>query len=275
MSQSAAGTPCGPAGSNRPAGGIERPNPGIAARLLCLLLTLSVLRIAMAAAPTEDPFADRRDRLVESIELQVEATSDSLGTDRLEPRVIRAMRTVPRERFVPAWLRAQAYLDAPLPIGRGQTISQPFVVAVMSHLLDISPGDRVYELGTGSGYQAAVLAQMGAEVYSVEIVPELAERAAATLAALGYDNAHVRQGDGYRGWPEAAPFDGVIVTAAHPEIPEPLLQQLKVGGRMVMPVGDLGHVQQLMVLTKQPDGSLAQRRVLPVRFVPITGPSGR
>jgi protein-L-isoaspartate(D-aspartate) O-methyltransferase len=140
--------------------------------------------------------------------------------------------------------------------------------------LDLPPdGGRVYELGTGSGYQAAVLAEMGAEVYSVEIVPELAEQAAETLTALGYDNVQVRAGDGYRGWPEAAPFDAIIVTAAGPEIPDPLVDQLKVGGRLVMPLGPTQHSQDLIVLTKHEDGELRRREVLPVRFVPITGDS--
>ncbi|MGB5832659.1 MAG: protein-L-isoaspartate(D-aspartate) O-methyltransferase [Thiohalocapsa sp.] len=229
----------------------------------------------MSATPTPDRYTAERNRLVDLIERDVRATAAHLGTDRLDPAVIRAMRAVPRERFVPERLRDQAYRDHPLPIGGGQTISQPYIVAIMSHLTGISAGQRIYELGTGSGYQAAVLAHMGAEVYSVEIVPELAERATATLSALGYDNAHVRAGDGYQGWPEAAPFNAVIVTAAHPEVPPPLLDQLAIGGRMVMPVGEIDGIQKLMVLTKRPDGELERRDVLPVRFVPVTGPSVR
>ncbi|MCG6943335.1 MAG: protein-L-isoaspartate(D-aspartate) O-methyltransferase [Thiohalocapsa sp.] len=213
--------------------------------------------------------------MVDGIERDVISTSGYLGTDRLDPAVIRAMRSVPREQFVPRRLWPYAYLDSPLPIGSGQTISQPYIVAVMSHLAGVKAGERVYELGTGSGYQAAVLAAMGAEVYSVEIVPALAARAAATLARLGYDKVHVRAGDGYLGWPEAAPFDAVVVTAAHPAIPQPLIDQLKVGGRLVMPVGDTDETQRLTLLTKQPDGSLKRRRVLPVRFVPITGDGAR
>jgi protein-L-isoaspartate(D-aspartate) O-methyltransferase len=221
--------------------------------------------------PTGDErFAAARERLVRGIERDVARTGEYLGTDRLDPAVIRAMRTVPREEFVPPRLRAQAYLDSPLPIGSGQTISQPYIVAVMSHLAGVGAGDRVYELGTGSGYQAAVLGAMGVTVYSVEIVPELAERAAATLARLGYDEVHVRAGDGYLGWPEEAPFDAVVVTAAHPEIPRPLIDQLAVGGRLVMPVGGTDEIQQLTVLTKQPDGTLDTDELLPVRFVPVT-----
>ncbi len=231
--------------------------------------------MSAGSAADDARFAAARERLVDGIERDVVQTSGYLGTDRLDPAVIRALRTVPREEFVPPRLRAQAYLDSPLPIGLGQTISQPYIVAVMSHLAGVKAGERVYELGTGSGYQAAVLGAMGVTVYSIEIVPELAERAAATLARLGYDKVHVRAGDGYLGWPEAAPFDAVMVTAAHPKIPQPLIDQLKVGGRLVMPVGDTYETQQLTVLTKQPDGTLKRRQVLPVRFVPITGKGAR
>lgn len=205
------------------------------------------------------------------VEGDVRRTSAYLGTNRLDTAVMRALRVVPRERFVPETLSRQAYGNHPLPIGKGQTISQPYIVAVMSQLIAIKPGDRVYELGTGSGYQAAVLAEMGAEVYTVEIVPELAQRAAGVLADLGYTKVRVRQGDGYLGWPEAAPFDAVIVTAAGPEIPQPLVDQLRVGGRLAMPLGSATENQTLIVATKRADGGLDQRDVLPVRFVPITG----
>ena len=205
------------------------------------------------------------------VEGDVRRTSAYLGTNRLDTAVMRALRVVPRERFVPETLSRQAYGNHPLPIGKGQTISQPYIVAVMSQLIAIKPGDRVYELGTGSGYQAAVLAEMGAEVYTVEIVPELAQRAAGVLADLGYTKVRVRQGDGYLGWPEAAPFDAVIVTAAGPDIPQPLVDQLCVGGRLAMPLGSATENQTLIVATKRADGGLDQRDVLPVRFVPITG----
>jgi protein-L-isoaspartate(D-aspartate) O-methyltransferase len=239
-------------------------------------LGLGAAAMSAGSPPTDEArFTAARERLVDAIERDVASTSHYLGTNRLDPAVVRAMRSVPREAFVPPGLRGQAYLDSPLPIGNGQTISQPYIVAVMSHLAGVEAGDRVYELGTGSGYQAAVLGAMGVEVYSVEIVPELAERAAATLARLGYDQVHVRAGDGYLGWPEAAPFDAVVVTAAHPEIPQPLIDQLAVGGRLVMPVGGMHEIQQLTVLTKQPDGSLETEELLPVRFVPITGESAR
>jgi len=251
----------------------HRPRSSAAARVVALAASLSLAAsslMAMGGSPGLDPAA-ARERLVQEVEDDVRMTSRYLGTDRLDPEVIRALRTVPRERFVPEGVRDLAYANRPLPIGQGQTISQPYIVAIMSHLIGIRPGDRVYELGTGSGYQAAVLAEMGAEVYSVEIVPELAERAAALLASLGYGKVRVRAGDGYLGWPEAAPFDAVIVTAAGPEVPRPLLDQLKVGGRLVMPLGGEPYDQDLVVVTKQADGSVHTRDVLPVRFVPITG----
>jgi protein-L-isoaspartate(D-aspartate) O-methyltransferase len=161
----------------------------------------------------------QRDALVAEIERQIEQTALELGTDRLDPRVAAALRKVPRHAFVPAALSAEAYANHPLPIGSGQTISQPYIVAIMSQLLECEPGDRVYELGTGSGYQAAVLAEMGLEVYSVEIVPELAERARATLEGLGYEKVHVRAGDGWLGWPQASPFQGILITAAAERVP--------------------------------------------------------
>jgi len=185
-----------------------------------------------------------------------------------DERVLAAMRTVPRHLFVPPEARPQAYADHPLPIGEGQTISQPYIVGLMSELLEVTPGDRVLEIGTGSGYQAAVLAAMGCEVYSVEIRAGLAETAARRLAELGVAGVHVRAGDGYAGWPEAAPFAGIIVTAAPERIPTPLLDQLEVGGRMVIPVGSF--YQQLKVITRTADG-MAERDVIPVRFVPMTG----
>jgi protein-L-isoaspartate(D-aspartate) O-methyltransferase len=185
-----------------------------------------------------------------------------------DPEVLAAMRSVPRHRFVPEDYREASYQDSPLPIGESQTISQPYIVALMSELLEVGPGDKVLEIGTGSGYQAAVLAAMGVEVFTVEIRQGLCERAEVILADLGYDNAHVRCGDGYGGWPEEAPFAGVIVTAAPDRIPEPLIEQLAVGARMVIPLGDF--YQQLMVIKKTDDG-VEERSVIPVRFVPMTG----
>ncbi len=185
-----------------------------------------------------------------------------------DPAVIRAMESVPRHLFVPESEMAYAYLDEPRPIGHGQTISQPYIVAFMTEQLHLKPTDRVLEIGTGSGYQAAVLAEIVDSVYTIEIVPELARIARERLQELGYDNVQVKQGDGYNGWPEKAPFDAIIVTAAPPNIPPPLLEQLKIGGVMVLPVGE--YVQELVVVQKSDEG-ISMRNVLPVRFVPMTG----
>jgi protein-L-isoaspartate(D-aspartate) O-methyltransferase len=186
----------------------------------------------------------------------------------VDPRVLSALAKVPRHEFVPAELRAFAYEDHPLPIGYDQTISQPYIVAAMTELAEIEPGDKVLEIGTGSGYQAAVLASLARAVYSIEIVQPLAVRAAAVLRRLGYANVEVRSGDGFQGWPEEAPFDAIVVTAAPPEVPAPLKQQLAVGGKLVIPVGT--DQQELRVLTRTKRG-FDERTVLPVRFVPMTG----
>lgn len=189
-----------------------------------------------------------------------------------DPRVLEAMRKVLRHRFVPVDLAGRAYEDNPLPIGCDQTISQPYIVALMTELLELGPEDKVLEIGTGSGYQAAVLAEVAAEVFSIEIVPELADLALRNLRAAGYDSVRVRVGDGYRGWPEEAPFQGIIVTAAPDHVPQPLIDQLDEGGRLVIPVGDV--YQELMVLRKE-DGRIRRRVVIPVRFVPMTGEAER
>jgi len=196
----------------------------------------------------------------------------SLGVKN--PRVLDAMRRVPRHEFVPAQWRSSAYDDSPLPIGYDQTISQPFVVAFMTEQLDPRPRERVLEIGTGSGYQAAVLAEMGAEVFTIEIVEPLAKRAGETLRRLGYKNVKVKAGDGYKGWPEFAPFDAIIVTCAPDHVPSPLVEQLKDGGRMIIPVGREGSAQNLVLLEKR-NGEIKQRAVLPVRFVPMTGEAGK
>jgi len=185
-----------------------------------------------------------------------------------EPRVLGAMSSVPREKFVPKELRTSAYDDRPLPIGYGQTISQPYIVAFMTEQLQPRKDQRVLEIGTGSGYQAAVLSGLVAEVYTIEIVRPLAQRAEAVLRELGYKNVQVKAGDGYKGWPEHAPFDSIIVTAAPDHVPQPLVEQLKEGGRMVIPVGKSG-AQKLYLLEKQ-DGKVLQTAVTPVRFVPLT-----
>ncbi len=189
-----------------------------------------------------------------------------------DERVLAALRAVPRHRFIPDTSGAAAYQDRPLPIGDGQTISQPYIVGIMSQLAEVGPGSKVLEIGTGSGYQTAVLAELTSEVYSIEIVEPLARRAAETLRILGYVDVHLRIGDGYAGWPEAAPFDAIVVTAAPPQIPAPLRDQLRVGGRLVIPVGD--RWQELMVVVRTADG-FEERRVFPVAFVPMTGEAQR
>ena len=185
-----------------------------------------------------------------------------------DPRTLRAMGKVPREKFIAPELRARAYEDRPLPIGYGQTISQPFIVAFMTQQLQPKPADRVLEIGTGSGYQAAVLAELVGEVYTIEIVKPLAQNAEAILKELGYKNVHVKAGDGYKGWPEHAPFDAIIVTAAPDHVPEPLVQQLREGGRMIIPVGK-SFAQELYLLEKR-GGVVKQTAVIPVKFVPLT-----
>ena len=186
-----------------------------------------------------------------------------------DPATLEAMRAVPRHEFLPLRLREEAYGDYPLPIGYGQTISQPYIVAFMTEAIRPQPGEKILEIGAGSGYQAAVLEQMGAEVYTIEIVEPLAEMARQTLERLGYKNAHVRHGDGYRGWPEHAPFDAIVVTCAPDKIPPDLVAQLKDGGRMIVPVG--GGVEQELVLLRKNGKQIEKQSVLPVRFVPMTG----
>jgi protein-L-isoaspartate(D-aspartate) O-methyltransferase len=223
-----------------------------------------------APARARDGFAAERARLVRDIEATARATAADTGRATLRPAVLAAIGRVPRHRFVPEALAGSAYRDRPLPIGAGQTISQPFIVALMTDLVEPAPGMRVLEVGTGSGYQAAVLAECVAHVYSIEIVEALGLKARALLSDLGYRNVDVRIGDGYAGWPDAAPFDAIVVTAAPEHVPQPLVDQLAPGGRMVIPVGATGETQNLLVITKGADGKAVTRRVLPVRFVPLT-----
>ena len=199
------------------------------------------------------------------------ATARYTGKLGFDARVMAQIGTVPRHRFVPAAQVSHAYANRPLPIGYGQTISQPYIVALMTDLLGIDADDVVFELGTGSGYQAAVLSGLVAKVYTVEIVPELAAEAAERLKQLGYDNVTAWQGDGYYGWPERGPFDAIVVTAAASHVPPPLIEQLKPGGRMVIPVGAAFLIQQLMLIEKTADGDIISRQILPVAFVPLTG----
>ncbi|TMG79240.1 MAG: protein-L-isoaspartate(D-aspartate) O-methyltransferase [Betaproteobacteria bacterium] len=222
----------------------------------------------------QDRQAARRARMVEEIAAMARETGAETGRPRFGDAVMAAMRKVPRHRFVPFLQEIFAYDNRPLPIGESQTISQPYIVALMTDFLDLKSGDTVLEVGTGSGYQAAVLAELAAKVYTIEIVEPLGKRATRLLRELGYRNVEVRIGDGYNGWPEAAPFDSIIVTAAPGEIPKPLVDQLKPGGRMVIPVGGTHDAQQLLLVEKQPDGTTATKRTLPVRFVPFTRERG-
>jgi len=194
--------------------------------------------------------------------------------DIADPRVLRAMEAVPRHAFVPEELRDRAYADGPLPIGHGQTISQPYIVALMTQVAEVEPGRKVLEVGTGSGYQAAVLAELGARVFTIEIVEGLARTAADRLRRLAYEEVHVRHGDGYRGWPSEAPFDAIVVTAAPDDIPDALVDQLAPGGRMVVPVGPRFGIQHLTVVEKSEDGRTTERSLLPVRFVPMVREPG-
>jgi protein-L-isoaspartate(D-aspartate) O-methyltransferase len=236
-----------------------------------LVAVCALIGGARAADDTAAAYAERRAAMLEVIQSHAGAGYSAALAPAISPAVIAAMSRVERHEFVPEALRDRAYEDRPLPIGYGQTISQPYIVALMTDLLEPGPGDRLLEVGTGSGYQAAVLAELGLEVYTIEIVPELAEQAAARLERLGYDKAATRVGDGYHGWPERAPFDGIVVTAAADHVPPPLVAQLRPGGRMVIPVGPAFMVQQLVLVTKAADGTLRTRQLLPVRFVPLTG----
>ncbi len=234
-----------------------------------ILLAMLTWGTAMGTEQTDIPPA--RQAMLEAIRDSVRESADYTGRTTLSDRVMAAMAAVPREEFVLPAYRRRAYDNTPLPIAAGQTISQPLIVALMTDLLDPQPGDVILEVGTGSGYQAAVLSHLVSHVYSVEIIGELAESAAAVLKQLGYDNVSVRAGDGYAGWPEHAPFDGIIVTAAADEIPPPLLAQLKPGGRLVIPVGTEYGYQELLLVEVDESGQPRERSVLPVRFVPLTG----
>ena len=226
---------------------------------------------ALASGHAADRMTEARLAMIQEIEEDVRLTSLSLDKESLDPRVMQAMAAVPRHRLVPDKLQDVAYANRPLPIGHGQTISQPYIVAVMTDMLNIEPGHRVLEVGTGSGYQAAILAELGAQVYTIEIIEPLGEGAGGDLKAVGYDNSEVRIGDGYYGWESEAPFHAIVVTAAASHIPPPLIEQLQPDGRMVIPVGSRFMVQQLVLVEKDAAGEVTTRQILPVRFVPLTG----
>ncbi len=214
-------------------------------------------------------FTSQRERLLAEVDATYAETRAETGLAAMSPAVRTAMGKVERHRLVPDGQRDLAYRNHPLPIGNGQTISQPYIVAISADLLKPKPGDVVLEVGTGSGYQAAVLAEIAAKVYSIEVIESLGRQAAKRLEELGYGNVEVKIGDGYKGWPEKAPFDGIVVTAAAPFVPPALVAQLKPGGRMVIPVGGSAEIQYLKVLEKRADGGVNEKRVLPVRFVPL------
>ncbi len=220
-------------------------------------------------------FRSERQRLLAEIAEEAAATAAWTGRRRFADAVMVALAAVPRHRFVPQFEEWLAYLNRPLGIGHGQTISQPYIVALMTDLLDLEPADRVLEIGTGCGYQAAVLSRLCARVYSIEVVAELAESARARLAGLGFENIEVRHGDGFKGWPEQAPFDAIIVTAAPREVPDALVGQLKAGGRLVIPIGEPGGSQTLCRAIKDASGNLTMARMLPVAFVPMIRPDSR
>jgi protein-L-isoaspartate(D-aspartate) O-methyltransferase len=214
-------------------------------------------------------YAAQRARMVSEVEAMYAETRAETGLAAISPQVRSALGKVERHRLVPPAQAAAAYRNHPLPIGSGQTISQPYIVALSTDLLQLDAAAVVLDVGTGSGYQAALLAEIARQVYSIEIVESLGRTAAARLGELGYRNIEVKIGDGYAGWPEKAPFDGIVVTAAAPRLPQALVEQLKPGGRMVIPLGGEGEVQHLVLVTRRADGGYDQRRILPVRFVPL------
>jgi protein-L-isoaspartate(D-aspartate) O-methyltransferase len=240
-------------------------------RLIVFTFLMGIVSAGVAFAGNSDQYRAKREGMIKEIEADVRVTSRKIGKKQLSKSVMNAMATVPRHEFVPRRLRHAAYENRPLPIGYGQTISQPYIVALMTDLLDVDGDDIVLEVGTGSGYQAAILAQLVKKIYTIEIVKELGEQAKERLANLGYQNIAVHIGDGYYGLEQLGPFDAIIVTAAANHVPPPLIKQLRPGGKMVIPVGGAFMTQQLLLLEKRHDGKILTKQVLPVIFVPLTG----
>lgn len=238
--------------------------------MLKINITIIILLISLGACmdKTPDTKVDNNNEDLFRLKRESMVETQIVARGVKDVRVLAAMRKVPRHLFVPSSEVEHAYIDAPLPIGNGQTISQPYIVALMTELLQLKGDEKVLEIGTGSGYQAAILAELCKEVYTIEIIEDLAKRAATTLITLGYKNIKVKIGDGYQGWKEYAPFDGVIVTAAPDEVPPPLIEQLKEGGRLVIPLGE--YFQELYLITKE-NGKIKKKSIIPVRFVPMTG----
>jgi len=239
-------------------------------KIICLL-TLSLFAMPGFALYAQTDYQQLRQQLVEDIIDDVKLTSHYIGKSNFDQRVMDAIAKVPRHEFVSRDYQSQAYENHPIPIGHGQTISQPYIVALMTDIISPGAEDTVLEIGTGSGYQAAVLAELVHQVYSIEIISELADRASNTLSRLAYKNIHSKTGDGYYGWEEQAPFDAIVVTAAADHVPPPLLAQLKPGGKMIIPVGSRFMTQQLVLIQKDDKGNITARQILPVRFVPLTG----
>lgn len=250
--------------ATRPSLSLHRKGITVTLKLVAAALAVSMATMALAQ---DDRAAERHQMVREISELSAQVAAET-GQSTLDEEVLEAIEAVRRHEFVPSFQRPAAYKNRPLPIGAGQTISQPFIVALMTDLLNLQPEHKVLEIGTGCGYQAAVLAKLAKDVYTIEIVESLGRDAAQTLSRLGYTNVHTKIGDGYAGWIEHAPYDAIVVTAAPDHIPAALVEQLKPGGRMVIPVGTLW--QELMVITKNADGTTTSEDVVPVRFVPLT-----
>lgn len=243
-------------------------------RVSIFIAAVAVATSTTYSASGQNRFQDHRAGMIATIEQYAGLAPEVIEGGEIDREVLQAMRTIPRHEFVPEDVRPLAYADRPLPIGYGQTISQPFIVAIMTGLLDPESSDKVLEIGTGSGYQAAVISPLVDEVFTIEIVPGLGERAGETLKRLGFENVKTKIADGYYGWPKEAPFDGIIVTAAASHIPPPLIRQLKPGGRMIIPIGGPFAAQQLMLVEKRADGRTTSRQVMPVQFVPFTRGEG-
>jgi protein-L-isoaspartate(D-aspartate) O-methyltransferase len=247
----------------------------LARLIFSLVAGLGLWGASNMSTAADDRYAIQRKLMVEDIVRITTLTRYETGIAALSDRVLAAMGKVPRHRFVPEDQESSAYHDRPLAIGSGQTISQPFIVGLMTELMATKPGDTVLEIGTGSGYQAAILAELVASVYTIEIIESLGRTAAARFEKLGYRNVRAKIGDGYKGWPEHAPFDSIVVTAAARDVPAPLVEQLKPGGRLVIPVGSQMGAQTLFLIEKRADGTTEQRPILGVRFVPLTDKAGR
>ncbi len=250
-----------------------RQNPKFAAPITVLAALCGFFACIMSAATNSEEVqvAELQAQLLSQIAADARETRHYTGRGKFDAAVMDAMSSVPRHKFIDHYDRRSAYINRPLPIGHGQTISQPFIVALMTDLLNPQQDHRVLEIGTGSGYQAAVLAELVDQVYSIEIIPDLAESARERLQVLGFDNVSIKIGDGFFGWPDEGPFDGIIVTAASPQIPPALVEQLKAGARMVLPVGSPHAAQNLTLVTRREDGGYDSKEVLPVSFVPLTG----